>query len=437
MVDAARANDWDRLTRLEKQVASLRDRIGVEVLAFPSRPDVACPEDERRQIALIRRILDDDKEVRVHRAVDGQRPPDALRAACGERNLRRGTPTTRPTATLIQCRRADEAVMIPGDLAARFRMLTRPVSFRANHRRPWRRSPCPGIRDHPTPGQRIVARLQPPAPAPSSPGSPAKSPWPAPVKAGDTLELVVSHVAPGRCSPPRPADTPTPQRRQPPGPQPGRAPDQLSPHPVSHPPQEPLASVANPWSSPPTAGTGAACSPPDSAAGHPERAVLQNPTRPAGSPGRSDTAGLKRAPGRGQPRPRFGRDPQHQQRHRPTPPAAATSRPAADSPSPSRTPAAAGPSATRRHRHPAHGVAGPGVARADDGMGDRDPERDRAAAEDGAEAYWNTTLRLTLPGLGGVEARLHLTPAGVAMRLITDSADTTRDATRRRTAAPG
>ena len=30
MVDAARANDWDRLTRLEKQVASLRDRIGVD-----------------------------------------------------------------------------------------------------------------------------------------------------------------------------------------------------------------------------------------------------------------------------------------------------------------------------------------------------------------------------------------------------------------------
>jgi flagellar hook-length control protein FliK len=56
-----------------------------------------------------------------------------------------------------------------------------------------------------------------------------------------------------------------------------------------------------------------------------------------------------------------------------------------------------------------------------------DPEQDRAAAEEGAEPYWNTTLRLTLPGLGGVEARLHLTPAGVAMRLITDS-DTARDA---------
>lgn len=40
---------------------------------------------------------------------------------------------------------------------------------------------------------------------------------------------------------------------------------------------------------------------------------------------------------------------------------------------------------------------------------------------------WNTTLRLTLPGLGGVEAQLHLTPAGVAVRLIADS-EATRDA---------
>ena len=46
---------------------------------------------------------------------------------------------------------------------------------------------------------------------------------------------------------------------------------------------------------------------------------------------------------------------------------------------------------------------------------------------DEPEENWNSTLRLTLPRLGGVEARLHLTPAGVAMRLIADS-DTTRQA---------
>ena len=67
MVDAARANDWDRLTRLEKQVASLRDRIGVEeALAFPSRLRRMSEDARARKIALIRRILDDDKEVRVH-----------------------------------------------------------------------------------------------------------------------------------------------------------------------------------------------------------------------------------------------------------------------------------------------------------------------------------------------------------------------------------
>ncbi|KAB2968507.1 flagellar hook-length control protein FliK [Zoogloea sp.] len=52
-----------------------------------------------------------------------------------------------------------------------------------------------------------------------------------------------------------------------------------------------------------------------------------------------------------------------------------------------------------------------------------DPEG-REGGEDGEpDPYWNTTLRLSLPGLGGIEARLHLTPAGVAVRLITSEAD--------------
>ena len=46
---------------------------------------------------------------------------------------------------------------------------------------------------------------------------------------------------------------------------------------------------------------------------------------------------------------------------------------------------------------------------------------------DEPDENWTSTLRLTLPRLGGVEARLHLTPAGVAMRLIADS-DATRQA---------
>ncbi|NML24999.1 flagellar hook-length control protein FliK [Zoogloea dura] len=52
-----------------------------------------------------------------------------------------------------------------------------------------------------------------------------------------------------------------------------------------------------------------------------------------------------------------------------------------------------------------------------------DPEG-REGGEDGEpDPYWNTTLRLTMPGLGGIEARLHLTPAGVAVRLIASEAD--------------
>ena len=67
MVDAARANDWDRLTRLERQVASLRDRLGVEeALGFPGRPRQMSEDKRKKKVALIRRILDDDKEVRVH-----------------------------------------------------------------------------------------------------------------------------------------------------------------------------------------------------------------------------------------------------------------------------------------------------------------------------------------------------------------------------------
>ncbi|MCK6373185.1 MAG: flagellar protein FliT [Zoogloea sp.] len=89
MVDAARANDWDRLTRLERQVASLRDRIGVEeALAFPSRPRRMSEDERARKIALIRRILDDDKEVRVHTEPWMDSVRQMLSGGVRERNLR-------------------------------------------------------------------------------------------------------------------------------------------------------------------------------------------------------------------------------------------------------------------------------------------------------------------------------------------------------------
>ncbi|MBS0348324.1 MAG: flagellar hook-length control protein FliK [Proteobacteria bacterium] len=59
-----------------------------------------------------------------------------------------------------------------------------------------------------------------------------------------------------------------------------------------------------------------------------------------------------------------------------------------------------------------------------------DPSADERGAHDGEEEpepYWNSTLRLTLPSLGGIEARLHLTPAGIAVRLLADD-NATREA---------
>ncbi|AYH43107.1 flagellar hook-length control protein FliK [Azoarcus sp. DN11] len=53
-----------------------------------------------------------------------------------------------------------------------------------------------------------------------------------------------------------------------------------------------------------------------------------------------------------------------------------------------------------------------------------DPRRDDGAGGDEPAAEWKTTLRLALPRLGGVEARLVLTPAGVALRLLADDATT-------------
>ena len=53
-----------------------------------------------------------------------------------------------------------------------------------------------------------------------------------------------------------------------------------------------------------------------------------------------------------------------------------------------------------------------------------DPARDDNGSGNEPDTSWNTTLRLTLPSLGGVEARLHLTPAGIAIRLIADDSAT-------------
>lgn len=61
MVEAARANDWDRLIALERAVAQLRDALLQEGGAAAENP---LATERRRE--LIRRILEDDAEVRRH-----------------------------------------------------------------------------------------------------------------------------------------------------------------------------------------------------------------------------------------------------------------------------------------------------------------------------------------------------------------------------------
>lgn len=53
-----------------------------------------------------------------------------------------------------------------------------------------------------------------------------------------------------------------------------------------------------------------------------------------------------------------------------------------------------------------------------------DPAQDREASGDEPALEWKTTLRLKLPTLGDLEARLILTPAGVAVRLLADDPGT-------------
>lgn len=61
MVEAARANDWERLIDLERAVAGLR-----ETLLKDADDGAADPREAEKKRDLIRRILQDDAEVRRH-----------------------------------------------------------------------------------------------------------------------------------------------------------------------------------------------------------------------------------------------------------------------------------------------------------------------------------------------------------------------------------
>lgn len=61
MVEAARANDWERLIDLERAVAGLRD-----TLLKDADDGDTNPREAEKKRDLIRRILQDDAEVRRH-----------------------------------------------------------------------------------------------------------------------------------------------------------------------------------------------------------------------------------------------------------------------------------------------------------------------------------------------------------------------------------
>jgi|SRR5690554_5564951 len=61
MVEAARANDWDRLTELDRQMTAARE-------ALARQPESGTPDDATllRRAALITTILENNREVRRH-----------------------------------------------------------------------------------------------------------------------------------------------------------------------------------------------------------------------------------------------------------------------------------------------------------------------------------------------------------------------------------
>lgn len=63
MLDAARANDWDRLVTLEREMAALRDEIMRTTGASPEPLDTTAAA---RKAELIAAMLEDDVEIRKH-----------------------------------------------------------------------------------------------------------------------------------------------------------------------------------------------------------------------------------------------------------------------------------------------------------------------------------------------------------------------------------
>lgn len=340
--------------------------------------------------------------------------------------------------------------MIPGDLAARLRMLTE-ASFFSGEPNVTPLARIKGISEHLpdfTPGQRLVATLQSPQNDNTFlarvDGREVTLALPPSVKAGDTLELIVTQVTPrgviASLAPPTNAN-PTSDLSRPALSQTGRFISfLLTGQPAA---QTAMLNGGEPLlPSPPQTGGSAAQLATRLGDAVTQSGLFYEAHQARWLAGEIDTATLQREP--------QGRFPATTQ---PTTPAAISAppsaTPSATTSAPPIPPPAAEASAATTTRTDSGQAAPiperllPLVHQQLDGIATQqlvwhgqvwpgqmmeweieDPGQEHHEAGSDTEPYWNTTLRLSLPGLGGVEARLHLTPAGIAVRLIADRDDT-------------
>lgn len=89
MVEAARANDWDRLVTLESEMAALRDEI---MRAASASQEPLAAAEAARKAELIAAMLENDVEIRKHvepwlasvrKLLSGNTRDRAVRAAYG------------------------------------------------------------------------------------------------------------------------------------------------------------------------------------------------------------------------------------------------------------------------------------------------------------------------------------------------------------------
>jgi len=91
MVDAARANDWDRLATLEGEMAAVRDEL-MRIESDGQQAEALSEGEQLRKATLAAQMLDNDREIRRHvepwlastrKLLSGSSRERAVRAAYG------------------------------------------------------------------------------------------------------------------------------------------------------------------------------------------------------------------------------------------------------------------------------------------------------------------------------------------------------------------